>query len=75
MAAPDLPPDQNRAWVRDAWEAIRPFSTGGNYINFQTDDEPDARTAESYRSNYDRLLAAKQRYDPANVFRVNRNIR
>jgi FAD/FMN-containing dehydrogenase len=75
MGAPDLPPDENRAWVRAAWEAIRPFSTGGNYINFQTDDEPDTRTAESYRSNYDRLLAAKQRYDPANVFRVNRNIR
>ena len=75
MGAPDVPPDDNRAWVRSAWEALRPFSTGGNYINFQTDDEPDARTAESYRSNYDRLRAAKQRYDPQNVFRVNRNIR
>ncbi len=75
MGAPDMPTDENRAWVRAAWEALRPFSTGGNYINFQTDDEPDARTAESYRSNYDRLLAAKQRYDPDNVFRVNRNIR
>lgn len=75
MGAPDLAPDENRAWVRSAWEAFRPFSTGGNYVNFQTEDEPDTRTAESYRSNYERLLAAKQRYDPANVFRVNRNIR
>lgn len=75
MGAPDLPPDENRAWVRSAWEALRPFSTGGNYINFQTDDEPDSRTVDSYRSNYDRLRAAKQRYDPQNLFRVNRNIR
>ena len=75
MGAPDVPPDANRAWVRSAWEALRPFSTGGNYVNFQTDDEPDARTEASYRSNFDRLRAAKQRYDPANLFRVNRNIR
>lgn len=75
MGAPDIPADENRAWVRSAWEALRPFSTGGNYVNFQTDDEPDGRTAESYRSNFDRLRAAKRRYDAANLFRVNRNIR
>ena len=75
MAAPDVTPDENRAWVRSAWEALRRFSTGGNYVNFQTDDEPDARTAASYGANYERLLAAKRRYDPTNLFRVNRNIR
>ena len=75
MFAPTVPPDDHRAWVRSAWEAVRPFSTGGNYVNFQTADEPDARTAESYGANYERLRAAKQRYDPDNVFRVNRNIR
>lgn len=75
MAAPTVAPEENRAWVRSAWEALRAFSTGGNYVNFQTDDEPADRTAASYRSNYERLLAAKRRYDPDNVFRVNRNIR
>jgi FAD/FMN-containing dehydrogenase len=75
MAAPEVPPEENRAWVRSAWEALRAYSTGGNYVNFQTDDEPDSRTAESYGSNLDRLRAAKQRYDPENLFRVNRNIR
>ena len=75
MSPPDGPTEANRAWVRSAWEALRTFSTGGNYVNFQTDDEPEARTAEAYGSNYDRLRAAKQRYDPDNVFRVNRNIR
>ena len=76
MWAPDSGTgDANRAWVRTAWEAIKPYSTGGNYINFQTADEGDERTAESYRNNYERLAAVKARYDPSNLFRVNRNIR
>ena len=65
----------NRDWVRAAWQAMKPYSTGGNYVNFQTEDEPEARTAESYRSNFDRLRKLKAEYDPANQFRVSRNIR
>jgi FAD/FMN-containing dehydrogenase len=76
MWAPDSPAgDTNRDWVRKAWNALKPFSTGGNYVNFQTADETDARTAESYRSNHARLEAIKAKYDPSNLFRVNRNIR
>ena len=76
MWAPDSPAgDSNRDWVRNAWQAVKPFSTGGNYVNFQTADEPDERTEESYRGNFQRLQAAKARYDPDNLFRVNRNIR
>jgi FAD/FMN-containing dehydrogenase len=76
MWVPDSPAGEaNRSWVRSAWEALKPFSTGGNYVNFQTDDEPDERTRASFRSNYDRLASAKERYDPTNLFRVNRNIR
>jgi FAD/FMN-containing dehydrogenase len=76
MWAPDSPAgDDNRAWVRRAWEALKPFSTGGNYVNFQTADESRERTAASYRGNLQRLEAVKARYDPTNLFRVNRNIR
>ena len=67
--------DANRVWVRTAWDALKPYSTGGNYVNFQTEDEADDRTAESYRTNYGRLEAIKATYDPSNLFRVNRNIR
>jgi len=56
------------------WSALRPFSTGGNYINFQTEDEAATRTSESYRGNMARLQEVKSRYDPGNLFRVNRNI-
>lgn len=67
--------EANKTWVRTAWEALKPFSTGGNYINFQTDDESGERIAESYRGNLDRLARIKAEYDPQNLFRVNRNIK
>ena len=76
MWTPDSPAaDSNKEWVRNAWTALKRFSTGGNYVNFQTEDEPEDRTAESYRGNLDRLREIKARYDPSNLFRVNRNIR
>lgn len=61
-------------WVRQRWESIRSFSTGGNYINFQTADEGDERTAASYGTNLERLRRIKAVYDPTNLFRANRNI-
>jgi FAD/FMN-containing dehydrogenase len=62
------------AWVREGWERIRPFSTGGNYVNMQTADDDATRTADAYRNNYQRLQRVKATYDPDNLFRVNRNI-
>ena len=62
------------AWVRDSWEAIRPFSTGGNYVNFQVADDDPVRTAAAYGANYERLQQLKATYDPHNLFRVNRNV-
>lgn len=76
MARPDSGADDaNREWVRSAWQALKPYSTGGNYVNFQTEEEADERTVESYRDNYQRLATIRAKYDPSNLFRVNRNIR
>ena len=61
-------------WIRGAWARVRPFSTGGNYVNFQTADEDEARIRASYGPNYDRLAAVKAGYDPDNLFRSNRNV-
>ncbi|MQA14510.1 MAG: FAD-binding protein [Pseudonocardiaceae bacterium] len=66
--------DAFRQWIRDAWKRLQPFSTGGNYINFQTDDEDDERIRATYGANYGRLAEVKTTYDPDNVFRSNRNI-
>jgi FAD/FMN-containing dehydrogenase len=71
---PGAPADPHVAWARDGWERIRPFSTGGNYVNFQLADDNTARTAAAYGSNYQRLQRVKAEYDPDNLFRVNRNI-
>ena len=73
--APDAPDGEKyRNEIRTAWEAMRPHSTGGNYVNFQTADEDPSRTRAAYRDNFDRLVRVKATYDPENLFRVNRNI-
>ena len=75
MWNPDDPNgEQYREWVRNAWEQFRPFSTGGNYINFQTADEGNERIRATYGDNFERLVEVKKSYDPENLFRVNRNI-
>jgi hypothetical protein len=63
-----------RQWTRDAWARFRPFSTGGNYINFQTADDAADRIRATYGQNLDRLAEMKAKYDPDNLFRSNRNI-
>ena len=71
----DVPDDEHVAWVREAWKSVRPFSTGGNYLNFQTADEDEQRVRATYGANFDRLAEVKENYDPDNFFRSNRNIR
>ena len=71
---PDAPAQPHIEWVRRSWEAIRPYSTGGNYVNFQVADDDDQRLRAAYGENYERLGDAKATYDPRNFFRVNRNI-
>ena len=72
------PDPANRAkitdWTRGYWEALHPFSAGGAYVNFLM-DEGQERIRSTYGENYDRLAAIKKKYDPANFFRVNQNIR
>jgi len=62
-------------WTKDYWEAVHPFDLGGAYPNFMMDDEGDARLKAAYGDNYKRLAALKKKYDPANLFRVNQNIK
>lgn len=74
--APDeLAPESIREWIRATWQQLRRFSTGRTYINFQTADEEDERIQATYGVNYERLVEIKKKYDPENLFRMNRNIR
>ncbi len=65
--------DKQIGWARDAWSAMRRFSTGGVYVN-NLGDEGDDRVRAAYGQNYRRLLALKRKYDPTNIFRSNQNI-
>jgi hypothetical protein len=67
--------EELRRWGRAYWEAVHRFNPGGGYVNFMHDDEGEARVKASYGDNYDRLASIKKVYDPANLFRVNQNIR
>ncbi len=62
-------------WVREFWDAMKPFLSTGVYVNYLSENEGEERVRGAYGSNYDRLLQLKAKYDPANFFRVNQNIR
>lgn len=79
MVIAGIDPDPKMApelvkWGRGYWDAVHPFSAGGAYVNFMMDDEGPARVEATYGANYARLQAVKEKYDPANLFRVNQNI-
>jgi len=62
-------------WTKAYWEAVHPYDLDGAYPNFMMDDEGEARIKATYGDNYAKLAAVKKKYDPANLFRVNHNIR
>lgn len=61
-------------WAREYWQALHPYSAGGGYVNFMM-EEGQERVQATYRDNYQRLTAVKRKYDPANLFHVNQNIK
>ena len=61
-------------WAKEYWSALHPYSAGGAYINFMMEEGED-RIRATYGKNYDRLAKIKKRYDPANLFRINQNIK
>lgn len=64
----------NIEWARAAWRDMRGFSTGGTYINFLTEEEGDERIHAAYGNNYEPLVETKSKWDPGNLFCVNKNI-
>lgn len=64
-----------KEWALAYWDALRPYSMGGGYVNMLMDDEGQERVRTTYRDNYARLAEIKSKYDPDNLFHVNQNIR
>ena len=69
---PDPGAGRHTAWVRKGWADLRPHATGV-YANF-LNDEGAAGLQDAYGKRLRRLTALKDRYDPANFFRMNANI-
>jgi len=62
------------AWARELFDRAAAFATGGVYVNFMPEDE-GGRVRQAFGASHDRLARLKARYDPANLFRMNMNIR
>jgi FAD/FMN-containing dehydrogenase len=64
-------------WARECWTELKPFAERAVYVNALEDaaEEGEGRVREAYGVNYGRLVALKNRYDPANLFRLNSNIK
>ena len=63
------------AWTQALYRALEPALTGGTYVNFLSAEGEERVQAAYGADTYARLAALKQAYDPANVFRLNQNIR
>ena len=66
--------EKNIEWTRRFYDAVRPFSAGGVYVNYLGEEGED-RVKEAYGENYRRLVDLKKKYDPTNFFRLNQNIK
>jgi hypothetical protein len=65
--------EKNIRWVRDYYDALRPYSEEGGYINFMSGDDQE-RAPSNYGTNYQRLREIKTIYDPDNLFSLNQNV-
>ncbi len=62
-----------REWTRRVRSEMQPWATGDVYLNFVGDEGAD-RVRAGFGEHWDRLVAVKREYDPANVFHLNHNI-
>jgi FAD/FMN-containing dehydrogenase len=67
--------DKNIAWVRETYDAMKPFMAPARYMNYREGDAAGDPMAEAFGPNYARLREIKKKYDPANFFHINPNIK
>jgi hypothetical protein len=68
--------DREIQWTRGLWASMQPFSTGGVYVNFMSEDDGASCVKAAYGDKkYERLARLKREYDPGNLFHMNKNIK
>jgi hypothetical protein len=60
--------ERHRQWARATRESFNATALPGGYANLLGADDPE-RAAKSYGPNAERLMKAKRRYDPDDIFR------
>jgi hypothetical protein len=71
---PETESGRHVRWVRRFSDELDPFAVGA-YVNFMADAAEEQIKTSYGAARYQRLAAAKRRYDPTNFFRYNQNIR
>ena len=66
--------ESNIRWTREFFEMMQPYLEKGAYVNLMG-EEGEQAVREAYGSNYERLAALKNKYDPTNFFSLNHNIK
>ena len=66
--------DANIAFTREMAGSMKPWATGGVYVNFISDEGPSRVRAAYGAEKYARLQRIKRVWDPGNLFRSNQNI-
>jgi len=69
--------EANIAWTRSVWDKAKKFSHEGRlYLNFAGHGEDgESLVKDAYGKTYERLAQVKAKYDAANLFRFNQNIK
>lgn len=66
----------NITWARDCFQAMQPYSTGGTYLNFLTEDEGRDRIEAAYGGpNLAKLGELKAKWDPDDLFRHTKTVK
>ena len=60
-------------YIKSYWDSLEPF-TDGYYTN-EVADEAQGIVDNNYQGNLPRLRQLKKQYDPANLFRLNANVK
>jgi FAD/FMN-containing dehydrogenases len=65
---------RNIEWVRSTWNALKKYSIGEGYVNYEGDVSQESFKYSYDKDTYLKLKEIKRKYDPENFFHNNQSI-